>query len=139
MATAYEDLVKHLKLVIRQLRELVTKTESSLEVGRHDQRSSCAAHRLGIPFTMKGSEVVAASKGILNTTTLRELDKDTCSTSLTTASSDAQHRSYHWIRVGSLRSQRFVYRFRAASVEHRREHIRSRSFTVPFLPQQGIT
>ncbi len=31
MATAYENLVKHLKLVIRQLRELVTKTESYVD------------------------------------------------------------------------------------------------------------
>ncbi len=30
MATAYENLVTHLKLAIRQLRELVTKTESSV-------------------------------------------------------------------------------------------------------------
>ncbi len=34
MATAYENLVKHLKLVIRQLRELVTKTESSVDVNQ---------------------------------------------------------------------------------------------------------
>ncbi len=31
MATAYENLVKHLKLVIRQLQELVTKTESYVD------------------------------------------------------------------------------------------------------------
>ena len=31
MATAYENLVKHLKLVIRQLREIVTRTESSVD------------------------------------------------------------------------------------------------------------
>ncbi len=31
MATAYENLVTHLKLAIRQLRELVTKTESSVD------------------------------------------------------------------------------------------------------------
>ncbi len=31
MATAYENLVKHLKLVIRQLREVVIRTESSVD------------------------------------------------------------------------------------------------------------
>ncbi len=31
MATACENLVKHLKLVIRQLREIVTRTESSVD------------------------------------------------------------------------------------------------------------
>jgi len=30
MATAYENLVKHLNLVIRQLREVVIRTESSV-------------------------------------------------------------------------------------------------------------
>ena len=31
MATAYENLVKHLNLVIRQLREVVIRTESSVD------------------------------------------------------------------------------------------------------------
>ncbi len=31
MATAYDNLVTHLKLTIRHLRELVTKTESSVD------------------------------------------------------------------------------------------------------------
>ena len=31
MATAYENLVKHLNLVIRQLRQVVIRTESSVD------------------------------------------------------------------------------------------------------------
>ncbi len=77
MATAYENLVKHLKLAIRQLEQFTTRflhrRGRAARTGRHDQCFIPDLDRkLGIPGFMKGSEVVrqrvAALRGIVNTT-----------------------------------------------------------------------
>ena len=61
MATAFENLIKHLKLTIQQLEELSTRGSADRSC-RPDHRFSSAANRFGIP-SMRGSEVVAALKG----------------------------------------------------------------------------
>ena len=76
MATAYENLVKHLKLVIRQLRELVTKTESSVDVNQmhvvvslgnalHVGSQSCLYEFTELNFLSVGSQLPPRTLNIL--------------------------------------------------------------------------
>ncbi len=76
MATAVKTLNKHLKLAVRQL-EIVRHSDLNprlhIRTRRRNLRFIVVLDRAGIPREMKGPEIVAALKGIVNTTTLREL------------------------------------------------------------------
>ncbi|DBA81633.1 TPA: hypothetical protein ACH3X1_007388 [Trebouxia sp. C0004] len=75
MAMAYENLIKDLKLAIQQLEQL-TKVASSMYkdqlIDLAYQITSLVVEltALGIPNRMKGLEIAAALKGIMNTTSL---------------------------------------------------------------------
>ena len=79
MATAIENLNEHLQLAVRQLKIIGTVNEipdSTFELVDEiyglllSFTTGEEPHRAGIPSKMRGSEIVAALKGIVNTTTL---------------------------------------------------------------------
>jgi len=73
MATAVENLNKHLQLAVRQLKIIsgtLNEIPLYIRTRRRNLRSVVVPDRDGIPKEMKGSEIVAALKGIVNTTSL---------------------------------------------------------------------
>ena len=78
MATAAENLNKHLLLAVRQL-EIISGTvaeirDSTFELVDQIYGLLISLTDPGIPREMKGPEIVAALRGIINTTTLITLE-----------------------------------------------------------------
>ena len=76
MATAVENLNKHLHLaVLKIISGTVNEIpDSTFELVDEIYGFATVPYRAGIPRQMKGPEIVAALKGIVNTTTSNTLD-----------------------------------------------------------------
>ena len=75
MATAFENLIKHPKLAIRQLEELSTTKKPVADENQPIDLADHITALAAIPNNMKGSEVFTAPRRIVNTTSLNTLSR----------------------------------------------------------------
>ncbi len=78
MANANENLLKHLRLAVRQLKlisesDIYSIDDEAFELVDQISGLLLEADNPGITVKMQGPEIVAALKGIINTTTLNTL------------------------------------------------------------------